>query len=253
MKQYQIAMLFFIMLSINCFAQRGKNATAVVSRYNPRFSYEPENRENVASAGITVALLKPVFIDRDISSAGTPWNDFSTSMQNDIEGLLTAKGYKVLGPFNSRDEMVYGDKQKSDFTLLISFDLRLYVERITKTIFSLVGANNIKVVKGDVTLSPTVQLTAISNFTGEKLWKKNLQLTGKNFSYVGTVKWDGIPPLMRELAEENNLYNPLAKNLEDMYKEGLNVMWKQFDLEEMKMIAIEAKKERSTNPKKKDK
>jgi hypothetical protein len=246
MKSALIILLTFF-LTANCLGQKNKNASATVSRYNPRFSYEPENRAQVASSGISIALLKPVFIDKDIANAGAPWQDFSSAMQSDIEGLLTAKGFKVFGPFNSRDEMVYGDKQKSDFTLLISLDLRLNIERFKKDVFAIIGPNTIKIVKGNVSLSPTLQITAVSNFTGEKLWKKNLQLSARNFTYAGTIKWEGEPSVLREMELENNLYNPLAQNLEEIYKEGLGTLWKQFDVDEMKMIATEAKKERNAD------
>ncbi len=252
MRQFISLMLITFLISSTLFAQSNKSGKSENSRYNPRFSFEPPTRDSVAISNITVALLKPVFIDKDIASAGAPWNNFSSSMQNDIEGLLIAKGLKVRGPFNTQDEMVFNDKKNSDFTFLISLDLRLDDQRTGKDVFQLLATSNqvVKVTKGSVSISPEITLTAISNFSGEKLWKKRLPLTQMNFIYVGTVKWDGgFPTILRELELENNFYNPLAKDLEEIYKEGLKTMWNQFDVNEMKMIANEAQKERSTDSK----
>lgn len=240
-----IGMLLFASIVV---AQKNKKGTAVVDRYNPTFKFEPEKRDKVASSNITIALLKPTFIDKDIATAGEPWENFSTSMQSDIEELLTAKGFKVRGPYNSRDEMVFNDKKNSDFTLEISINLRLNIDRTYKQVFELFGSSTLyKVTQGRVSISPEVIMTAVSNFSGEKLWKKRLTLAQSNFTYVGTIKWDGYPTALRELQLENNLYNPFAKALEDIYKSGLTILWNQFDKDEMKMIAEEAQKERTSN------
>ena len=45
-------------------------------------------------------------------------------MGNDFEEMLTAKGFKIRGPFGSRDEMVFNDKQSSDFAFIAEIDLQ---------------------------------------------------------------------------------------------------------------------------------
>src|SRR6266487_3183264 len=101
-----ILMLLLLIIGQKSQAQKRNKGIGAVERYNPNFSYSPSQRDSVAATGLTIALLKPIFIDDDINKAGTPWDEFSKAMANDVEELLTAKGYKVRGPFNSIDEMV---------------------------------------------------------------------------------------------------------------------------------------------------
>ncbi len=232
--------LLVIVLVLNSFSQKG------ASRYNPQFKFEPQKRESVASANVTIALLKPIFIDKEISRAGTPWDDFSIKMQTDIEEMLLAKGFKVRGPFNTRDEMLFNDKQNSDFTLEIGIDLSVDIQRDWKTVLALIGSNYLRVKKGNVNISSSVVMTAKSNFSGEKLWKKNIQLSQKNFSYTGDAKWSYKEiTFLNEFKEDNNLFNPISKQLEIIYSEALTVLWNQFDVNEMKGVANESKKEKA--------
>lgn len=235
--------LFLTVTSFSLQAQKKSKGVGEVERYNPNFSYSPDQRENVANTGLTIALLKPVFIDEEINKAGTPWDEFSKAMANDVEELLTAKGYKVRGPFNSLDEMVFSDKQNCDFVIQISIDLNIRFERKWKTKYNiLLKSTTYQVEKADVTMNSSIILTALACFTSEKLWKKNLDISQKSFTYTGTMKWDSTPSFATELKQEINLWNPTCKNLEGTYKGAFDILWKQFDRNEMADIAKEAKK-----------
>ena len=84
--------------------------------------------------------------------------------------------------------------------------------------------------------------------TGEKLWKKNLNLGSKSFSYTGSVRWDSKSlTFRRELTEDNNFWNPYTKELENTYTEALTILWRQFDVNELQAVAKEAKNERDKN------
>jgi hypothetical protein len=224
-------------------AQKRNRGVGETERYNPKFSYSPPERDSVASTGLTIALLTPIFIDQEINKSGSPWTDFSKSMANDVEELLTAKGFKVRGPFSSVDEMVFSDKQNSDFIVQITIDMTVKNDRKFKTGMNLLGSTlSYKVDKGDVTVNSTVILTAISCFTSEKLWKKNLDIAQQNFTYSGTVKWDGYPSFLTEFKQDVSLYNPICKNLEEVYKSSFGILYRQFDKNEMANIAKEARK-----------
>lgn len=224
-------------------AQKRNRGVGETERYNPKFSYSPPERDSVASTGLTIALLTPLFIDQEINKSGSPWSDFAKSMANDVEELLTAKGFKVRGPFSSIDEMVFSDKQNSDFIVQISIDMNIKNDRKFRTGMNLLGSTlSYKVDKGDVSINANVILTAISCFTSEKLWKKNLDIDQQNFTYSGTVKWDGYPSFITEFKQDVNLYNPICKNLEEIYKSSFGILYRQFDKNEMANIAKEARK-----------
>jgi hypothetical protein len=211
----------------------------MADRYNPQFSYAPPSRENVASTGITIALLNPVFISKNINYAGSPWTEFAKAMGNDIEDLLTAKGFKVRGPFNSMDEMVVPDKMNSDFVVQVTIDMNVLDDRKFKTGMNLLGSGlSYKVSSGNVTINPAIRMTFLSCFSAEKLSKKDLDIPQTNFQYSGTQKWDGTNlPFVREFNQDVNLWNPFCKSLEEIYKESFDIMYKQFDKDEMAEIS----------------
>lgn len=243
-----LTLLLLIFLSLFANAQKSKSSS--LPRYSPKYSFEPPQREAIASANVTVALMRPIFLLGDYNgNAEEPYNQFSSKMVNDIEALLTAKGCKVRGPFASRDEMVFNDKQNSDFTLEIAIDYNAEVQRNWKSYYNiLLSTYTYGVKSGNVNITASVVMTAKSNYTGEKLWKKNLNLGSKSFSYTGSVRWDSQSlTFRRELTEDNNFWNPYTKELENTYTEALTILWKQFDVNELQSVAVEAKKERERN------
>ena len=62
------ALFLFLIYGQESFAQpKGKKKKGEEEeKYNPKFSYSPETRDSVASSGITIALLNPIFINKDI-------------------------------------------------------------------------------------------------------------------------------------------------------------------------------------------
>src|SRR4051812_31123710 len=103
-----------------------KLVTTITERALAKFDFSPPSRAQVGARNITIALLIPHFVDRNYSDAeylAPPYNDMATSMAADFEELLTAKGFTIRGPFNSRDEMVYNEKINSNFALEITIDL----------------------------------------------------------------------------------------------------------------------------------
>jgi hypothetical protein len=91
-------------------------------------------------------------------------------------------------------------------------------------------------------MNSNVILTAMSCFTSEKLWKKNLDIAQQNFTYSGTVKWNGYPSFVTEFKQDVSLWNPVCKNLEEIYKASFDILYKQFDKDEMANIAKESRK-----------
>ena len=239
------ALFLFLIYGQESFAQKkGKKKGEEEERISPKFSYSPETRESVASTGITIALLNPVFINKDINRAGSPWSDFAKAMASDIEELLTSKGFKVRGPFSSIDDMVVSDKTNSDFIIKISIDIEPNLQRKIKQNYEpFVGGYTYKVTQGDGSIGGKIQLTALSCFSSEKLWKKDLDINEKKFSYAGSIKWPtSIINPVTELQQDVNLWNPVCKILEEMYKESFDIFYKQFAKEEMIPVAEESRK-----------
>lgn len=240
--------LFFILIIsitlLSCFTAKAPTSS---SRTPANFDFSPPNRAQAGSSLITIALVKPRFIDSDgtqLQYFAPPFNDMAISMANDFEELLSAKGFTMRGPFGSRDEMVYNDKLNSSFALEVNIDLSSsQFNRRHKYDPGLgVIINPGYKMFGDIILGGNLTITASSPQYGEKIWKKNIPLEKLSFSYTGSMKWSVMPNLAQELKEDNIVYNAFARQLEKYYTQAMNLAWQQIESQEMKVVATEAKK-----------
>ena len=230
-----------------------KATLPTVMRVPAKFDFSPPSRALSGSAGITIAIVKPIYVGENPEYFVPPFNEMASSMGNDFEELLTAKGFTVRGPFGSRDEMVYNDKLNSSFVLEIGIELKpQYNRKFTtdlKTNWGSILNPNAPLygmthkVNGEITLSGNLIVNAKSSQYGELIWKKNIALNPASFTYTGSLTWsDAVPTMADELKQDNVVYNTLSVELEKFYLKALGLAWQQIDAEEMKSVADQAKK-----------
>jgi hypothetical protein len=224
-----------------------------VQKNLPKFDYAPKILSKVGSSNITIALLNPTYGDHSLTF--DPFENMRKSMANDFEELLTAKGFKVRGPFNQIGEMLYNDKLNSDFIFLVDIDLNFKninrsVKKNTRTNWGKLfdtNSNSMEEVyytyKGEGSLTCNLTLTATSSKFGEKLWKKNITLAPTPFKYTGTKQWNNSSvSLYNEILKDNSVYNEIADVLEKQYIALFELVEKQIEVDEMKTVSTEAHK-----------
>lgn len=252
MKRLTVLFIAAAMLS-GCGSSRNTTASAPpVQRVPARFDFSPPSRAQAGTTGITIAIVKPTYVGKNPEYFVPPFNEMASSMGNDFEELLTAKGFTMRGPFGSRDEMVYNDKVNSNFILEIGIELNPQYNRktITSSKTNWAGILNpgapattyTQHMTGEITLGGTLVINAKSAQYGELIWKKNIALDATSFTYTGSVTWNGIPTMAEELNKDNQVYNTVSAELEKFYLKALNLAWQQIDPTEMKTVAEQAKK-----------
>lgn len=247
-------------LMLGCTPQKPAEPTpkVTVKRRQPTFDYSPKSQEKAGSAGVTIALVAPVYLSPTIRPDMSPFREMATNMGNDFEELLTAKGFTIRGPFRSRDEMVYNDKTNSDLVFFVEIDLHIDVERKwhrqsnTTTDWSKLLDQSSKGIStttytytfsGDGTVGGNLVLTAVAPMHGEKLWKKSISLEKIPVSYAGATKWASqAVSLSTEVERDNVVYNAFLAQLERYYQSALDLASRQIEVEEMKSVSKEAKK-----------
>lgn len=248
-----LSYLMIVLLIQGCSSSKTTTSTAPpVQRIPAKFDYSPPSRTQAASSNITIAIVRPTYVGKNPEYFVPPFNEMSTSMGNDFEELLTAKGFTMRGPFGSRDEMVYNDKLNSSFILEIGIDINPQYNRkfttTTKTNWASVLNNTLSPTKvthrmnGEITLAGNLVINAKSSQYGELIWKKNIALDPTYFTYAGSLTWEGLPSMAEELNKDNQVYNTLSSELEKFYMKALNLAWAQIDPTEMKTVAEQAKK-----------
>lgn len=242
---------FAFFLALHCLLLAGcsssKPTATGVQRIPAKFDFSPPSRDNVGASNITIALVKPRFVGENPEYYVSPFNEMASSMANDFQELLTAKGFTIRGPFGSHDEMVYNDKLNSDFALEVSIDLNPQYNRHYNTAVNwgvLVGKNTsgLYMTTGEVILGGSLVIKAKSPQYSELIWTKSIALDRSTFTYTGIKKWATPPSLADELNGDNQVYNTLARELEKYYAQAMNLAWQQIDPAEMKSIAQQAKK-----------
>jgi hypothetical protein len=247
--------LFFLSLIFLASCSTSKNTAVTapsVQRIPAKFDFSPPSRVQAGTTGITIAIVKPTYVGKNPEYYVPPFNEMASSMGNDFEELLTAKGFTMRGPFGSRDEMVYNDKINSSFIIEIGIELNpLYKRKYftsTKTNWGAIlnsstpASISTQKMSGEITLAGNLVINAKSAQYGELIWKKNIALEPASFAYVGSVPWNGIPTMDEELNKDNQVYNTLSAQLEKFYTKALGLAWQQIDPEEMKTVAEQAKK-----------
>lgn len=235
---------------ISCSSQ--KQLTPSVQKMTAKFDFAPPTQAAIGAANMSIVLIKPTFISANAEYLVSPFPEMSLNMGNDFQELLAAKGFTMRGPFKTKDEMVFNDKVNSSFILEVQIDLDpKYTVNLTK--HSKTGVANLLLASqplayitysadGTVTFGGNLVLTASSPQYGEKIWKKSIALDKSTVSYVGTVQWNGTPTMAEQLYQDPAVYNAIAKELEKVYINSLNLVWKQIDPEEMKIVTEQAKK-----------
>lgn len=220
-----------------------KQTASTIQRVPAKFDFAPPSRAAAGAANITIALVRPRFVGENPEYYTPPFNEMASSMANDFEELLSAKGFTMRGPFGSRDEMVYNDKINSNLAFEVAIDLQPQYNRKYKYDpgLGVFVAANYKIT-GEIVLGGSLVITASSPQYGEKIWKKNIALDRSTFTYVGSLKWGSVPSMADELNQDNDVYNILSRELEKYYAKAMNLAWQQIDAQEMKTVADQAKK-----------
>ncbi|SDX54758.1 hypothetical protein SAMN05444411_106193 [Lutibacter oricola] len=246
MKKF-ILLFTLVLLFVSC----GSTKQIAPSKYNPKFSYTPDQRTQISDNSLTVAVIDPVFSDGEDNNLVEPYASFVRNMADDFEETLNANGFKIKGPYKTRDEMVYGDKLNTDFAIELEVEILteqgdfgkksadFATQMMCKTCFKLGGTFYHK---------GRIILTATDPMDGEKFWKKTVDLDRVPVSTNGNLTFNGSKGKVSDevIFSDTGIYNPVAKVLEAYYAETLSNLSRQIDPREMEQISkqIKAKRKR---------
>jgi hypothetical protein len=243
----KLTFLVFSLILISC---GSVNQLATV-KYNPQFTYTPEQRTQISENSLSIAIIDPVFSDGKNNSLVEPYSSFVRNMADDFEESLNANGFKIKGPYRSRDEMVYGDKLNSDLAIEIEVEILSEKGDFGRRALSFGDAllyDNAYKLGGTFYHKGRIIITATDPIDGEKFWKKTVDIDRKAVITDGKLKFTGsVSTLTDEIVMSDvGIYNPVAKVLESYYAETMSSLSRQIDSREMEQVSkqIKAKRER---------
>jgi len=228
----------------------GSTQTITQTKYNPHFSYTPSERSQITNSSLSVAIIDPVFSDGKDNNLVEPYTSFVGNMADDFEETLNASGFKIKGPYDSRDEMVYTDKLNTDFALEI--EVEMLIENGDFGVRSLPFGEALLYkdaykVGGTFYHKGRIIITATDPIDGEKFWKKTVDLDRKAVTCNGTLKFTGpVGELDDEmLMRDIGVYNPVARVLEEYYADAMSSLSRQIDPREMEQVSKQIKAKRN--------
>lgn len=203
----------------------------------PSFSWTP-SKNILEKNGLTFAVVAPTYkqveiIDNWGYGRIEPFKSFSNSMVADMEELLTARGYNIRGPFATRDEMVYADKQACDLAIIIDIEPTLQ-NTSGNGAWKRRGVCEDKTqgyaFDGVLTLFGKINLTAVEPISGEKIWAKSVEIPISETPQIKSIQSIcGGENLIYLIYRNPSLSNPVTELLQTAYGDILDKIWNHLD------------------------
>jgi hypothetical protein len=158
-------------------------------------------------------------------------------MASDFEEILSARGFRMRGPFATYDEMAFPDKSQSDLVLMpkVEFDFSpVGSQQAGKDLLGFVSYRW----KGSIKLGGRIVIAVNETLSNERMWSKSVDLPARSFTYE-SPKYpqpiQGIP------LDDAKLANLLAKEMQEYYALTMSEIWKYLDPQEMALVRQQAK------------
>jgi hypothetical protein len=210
---------------------------------SPRFDFIPPVSGDIASNGIDLILLQPVY-DKQFVDAGLyvePFRTFIEHMGTDIVEMLVARGFRYVGPIPDDDQVVFSQKKNADLTLKVEMSweqsgLESALRRRSYTPY----LSQVPIVEyywdGLVNIGCRLNMWLYEPFTRQKVWVKAISIPPipVMFKTYRRYQSDRVP------YSDPALWNTIVPEMEKMYTQILNTMWTHLDPEELQQIKREA-------------
>lgn len=225
-----VAAILSIIL-IGCATMTKPQQQEEVAKYEADFIYTPTVQATPGSAGVTFAINNLTYNFHPNADVVAWYNtaqlaNLPDTVKQDLSKLLVAKGFTVLGPFDTYDLIPFADKKAIDLLMIPTMELSVAFNN-TKTVYDSLWCIRY-IVSGDVEVTGKIILELREILTRELMWSKVIPITRFGFSCTT----DSADPVN----SDNIVMNDVAKGLEKQYPDLMATIAKLIDLEEMKII-----------------
>ena len=165
--------------------------------------------------------------------------DLEGGIKSDLSNILIAKGFGVLGPFDSYDLIPYSDKKNIDMLLAPQIDLRIKIKDQKSEVENIWAAPPVDIITGNVEVSGTVTVELREIATRELMWTKRVPFEEFEFSYrvrncpfyneKHRIVFDLKPIIITEVAKGvESQYSKIMATIESLINaEEMNIIKKQ--------------------------
>lgn len=230
-----------IALIMACSASRPTTSAPTKQTFN--FDYKTPTIAQSGSANILVSLVRPHYASSFQYGGSELFSSFRQYMGKDIEELLVDKGFRVKGPYDSFDDMVFEDRKDADLSIEIEIapDFSAVQGNWRKhQAISFNAAYQPPIYysyEGTASLVGKINIIGYEPLSREKIWVKSVPIppiTNINLStYSNRLS---AANLSNDFYNDPNVYNALGKALLDQYAATFKKIDAQLDPREFESL-----------------
>ncbi len=235
-----------ILLLISC--STAKNVTVQKETFN--FDYKTPTIAKTGSANILVNLVKPHYASEFNNAGSELFENFRQFMGNDIEELLVDKGFRVKGPYESFDDMVFDDRKDADIAIDVEivpqFTARDGSWHTYTNKFSFQAPATYYYYEGTVSLIGKINITGYEPLSKEKIWVKSVPIPAiTNINVTTSSKRLSGTNLNNDFYNDPAVYNAIGKALKEQYAATFKKIDAQLDPREFETLKSQIKELKS--------
>lgn len=235
-----ISLFFLLVCLIGCFTPQQTTAPETKQTYT--FDYTPTDAVKLGSNGFVVGLVKPFYATVFVSGNTELFKNFKKAIGDDVEELVIAKGFSLKGPYETRDEMIFEDKKRTDMLIQVEMTPAFTaVEGQWKSSYIPLVNVYTYTYSGKASLVGKITLTGIEPLTNEKIWVKSVSIPNIENILIATSKKYDRPLDEIAILNDPGVYNALGKALQQQYKGIMEKVNAHFNSEEFASLKTQIK------------
>lgn len=249
MKQLPYSLLFALAsVMLGCSVQK---SAPVVAKQTFTYDYKTSNTTKLGSAETVLSLIRPAYAASFEYKGIDVFENFRKNISNDVEELLIDKGFRLKGPFQSFDEMVFNDKKDADVAIEIEIDPDFTAAqggwKVRISTMDKLMPSSTKFVapwysyQGTVSLIGKINIVGKEPLSGEKLWIKSVEIPSIQNIAINTTSKLTTMELNDEFLNDPGVYNALGSALQQQYKGIMQKMDAHFDPQEFTSLKPQIK------------
>lgn len=234
--------LFFLFLYLGMSLWPAGNAIAQVEEpYTANFIYSAP-KQAAAPIDVTFTVFHPSYKTSGglMWFSSKPFANLHNAVQQDIQKVLTSKGFAVHGPYESYDFIPFQDKKAIDLLLLPTVELLVTLKDHKERAENMWQPAADQIQTGNAEVRGRIILEIKEITTQELMWIKTIPFKNFTFPYFVKASYEKYAQIKKSGSDKLYSYDPvfngMARGAEEQYPNIMSTIDSLIDPEEMEVI-----------------
>lgn len=220
-------------------------------QYTANFVFNPPKQDAVVPVDVTFTVFNPSYKTSNglMWFSSRPFANLHNAIRQDIQQVLTSKGFAVRGPYESYDFIPFQDKKAIDLLVLPTVELSVTLKDHQERAENMWQPAADQIQTGNAEVRGRIILEIKEITTQELMWIKTIPFKNFTFPYFVKTSYKEYAQIKKSgsgrLYSYDPVFNGMAKGLEEQYPDIMSTFYKLLDAEEMTIIKKEAQELKS--------